>query len=92
MEEPEQNEVTTISLRDHFQAILEYRQQLEEQRIDSLRREMDLLTSTAATAIRRAEEANDKRFAAMTQVHDAQFEALRREVAELAIKVSRVGE
>lgn len=92
MEEPEQPEVTGVSLRDHFQAILDYRQQLEEQRIDSLRREMDLLTSTAATAIRRAEEATDKRFAALVQVHDAQYEALRREVADLAIKVSRVGE
>jgi hypothetical protein len=92
MEEPEQPELNTISLRDHFQAVLDYRRQLEEQRIDSLRREMDLLTSTAATAIRRAEEANDKRFAALAQVHDAQYEALRREVAELAIKVSRVGE
>lgn len=91
MEGPEQLELSSVSLRDYFQAILEYRERLEEQRIDALRREMDLLTSTAATAIRRAEEANDKRFDALIQVHDAQYEALRREVAELALKVSRVG-
>jgi hypothetical protein len=86
------------NLRGHIQqqveqigAALQSAERLETTRFDSLRRGMELITTAAADAINKAEQANDKRFDAIIKVAEAQNEALRREVSELTLKVSRVG-
>jgi hypothetical protein len=91
-------ELGDTKLREHILqeiarvvAALEAAERLELQRFESLRKETELITQAANAAIEKAEVANDKRFDALAQVHDAQMEETRRAIADLTLKVSRVG-